>query len=55
MKFDAHENASFQKRHTKNRIDGMVALAMAVGEWMTEEPTPRSRYEDNPELDVIDL
>lgn len=55
MKLDVHENASFQKRHKTNRIDGMVALAMAVGEWMTAKPIRRSRYEDNPEFDVIKL
>ena len=37
----------------KEKVDGMVALVMAIGGAMTEEPAPRSRYEDNPELDVV--
>lgn len=43
---DPYGNAWFSKRHAVNRIDALVALAMAVGAATSAEPPPRSLYED---------
>ena len=52
---DPAANIKINKKKSKEKVDGMVALAMAIGEHMTEEPTPRSRYEDNPEIGIVQL
>lgn len=52
---DPAANIKINKKKSKEKVDGMVALAMAIGESMTVEPVKRSRYEDNPELDTIYL
>jgi phage terminase large subunit-like protein len=52
---DPAANIKINKKKSKEKVDGMVALAMAIGEHMTHEPQPRSRYEDDPEIDVINL
>ena len=50
---DPAANIKINKKKSKEKVDGIVALTMAIGESMTREPVPRSRYEDNPELDVV--
>ena len=35
VKMDEAMNIKFNKARSQDKIDGMVALAMAVGEWMT--------------------
>jgi len=50
---DPAANIKINKKKSKEKVDGMVALCMSIGEHMTNEPVPRSRYEDNPELDTV--
>lgn len=45
IKLDANGNRKFDKAASTEKIDGMVALAMAVGGWMTEEVIGPSVYE----------
>ena len=53
IKEDPAGNIKITKKDSKEKVDGMVALTMAIGEAMTAAPAPRSRYEDNPELDAV--
>ena len=48
IKLDEAFNIKFNKARSQDKIDGMVALAMAVGEWMTcnREGDGSSVYED---------
>ena len=43
------------KTKSKEKIDGVAALIDALVAWGGREPEFRSRYEDNPELDVINI
>lgn len=52
---DPAANIKITKKKSKEKVDGMVALCMAIFESMTTEPEFKSRYETNPELDSIDL
>lgn len=52
---DPAQNIKINRKKSKEKVDGMIALVMAIGGSMTVEPPPRSRYEDNPELDTISL
>lgn len=52
---DPAANIKINKKKSREKVDGMVALVMAIGGSMTSEPEKRSRYEDDPELDVIQL
>lgn len=52
---DAAGNIKMSKKKSREKIDGMVALAMAIASWGGAEPEFRSRYEDNPEIDTIQL
>jgi len=52
---DPAGNIKLNRKRSKEKIDGMVSLVMAIGGAMSHEPTPRSRYEDNPEIDVVNI
>jgi phage terminase large subunit-like protein len=52
---DPAANIKINKKKSREKVDGIVALVMAIGESMTVEPVKRSRYEDNPEFDTIQL
>ena len=52
---DAAGNIKMSKKKSREKIDGMVALAMAIHTWGGQEPEFRSRYEDDPEIDSIML
>ena len=46
IKMDPAGNIKMDKGKSQEKIDGMVALAMAVGEWMThDKPAGPSKYE----------
>lgn len=46
LKKDPAGNIKMDKAKSQEKIDGMVALAMAIGEWMTgEKPAGPSKYE----------
>ena len=48
---DPADNIKINKKKSREKVDGIVALVMAIGESMTAEPEKRSRYEDNPEIE----
>ncbi len=53
---DAAGNIKMSKKKSREKIDGMVALAMAISAWGGAEPEFRSRYEDEgAELDSINM
>ena len=52
---DAAANIKINKTKSREMVDGVQALAMAIGTSMTAEPEQRSRYEDNPEIETIEL
>lgn len=53
IKMDPAGNIKMDKAKSQEKIDGMVALAMAVGEWMTgEKPKGPSKYESE-ELVIV--
>lgn len=53
---DAAGNIKMSKKRSREKIDGMVALAMAISSWGGQEPEFRSRYEDpDAELESINL
>jgi phage terminase large subunit-like protein len=46
LKMDPAGNVKMDKGRSQEKIDGMVALAMAIGEWMTNsDPGGSSKYE----------
>jgi phage terminase large subunit-like protein len=47
IKTDPAGNVKMDKGKSQERIDGMVALAMAVGEWMTGVKVGPSKYESD--------
>ena len=55
LRIDPAANIKIDKKTSREKVDGMVALCMAIGETMTAEPEPRSRYEDDQELTVIQI
>jgi phage terminase large subunit-like protein len=46
MKLDPSGNIKMDKAKSKEKIDGMVALAMAIGSYMSREEDGESNYED---------
>ncbi len=53
---DAAGNIKMSKKKSREKIDGMVALAMAISSWGGQEPEFRSRYEDEgTELESINM
>ena len=53
---DAAGNIKMSKKKSREKIDGMVALAMTISAWGGQEPEFRSRYEDeDAEIDSIML
>ena len=56
LESDAAGNIKMNKKRSREKIDGMVSLAMAISAWGGTEPVFRSRYEDEgTELDSIAL
>ncbi len=51
--FDSNGNFKMDKKKSKEKIDGMVALAMAIGQWMTYKE--KDTEVANPNSDVIIL
>jgi len=52
---DPADNVKVTKKKSREKVDGVVALIMALGQWMTMRDEPRSRYEDDPEIESIFL
>jgi len=52
---DSQENIKINKKKSKEKVDGMVSLAIAIAAEIQSEPAPRSRYEDNPEIDMVNI
>ncbi|MBA7686476.1 hypothetical protein ES703_94923 [subsurface metagenome] len=52
---DPAANIKVNKKKSKEKVDGIIALVMAIGESMTVEPEQRSRYEDDPEIETIEI
>jgi len=53
VKMDPAGNIKMDKAKSREKIDGMVSLAMAIGEWMSgEKPKGPSKYESE-ELTVV--
>ena len=50
---DTNGNIKIDKRSSKEKVDGMVALAMAIGQWMTYKHKFHEAY--SPESDIIVL
>jgi phage terminase large subunit-like protein len=51
--FDSNGNFRIDKKKSKDKIDGMVATAMAIGQWMTYQHTFTEAY--SPDSDVVIL
>jgi phage terminase large subunit-like protein len=47
LKIDPAGNVKMDKGRSQEKIDGMVALAMAIGEWMTGVKVGPSKYESD--------
>ncbi len=45
-KVDAKDNIYPRKQNVKNKIDGVVALIMAIGRSMAHEETDKNSYEE---------
>lgn len=50
---DTNGNIKLDKSKSKDKIDGMVALAMAIGQWMTYKHKYQEAY--SPDVDIIVL
>lgn len=50
---DSNGNIKIDKAKSKEKVDGMVALAMAIGQWMTYKHQYQDAY--SPDLDIIVL
>lgn len=48
---DTNGNIKIDKAKSKEKVDGMVALAMAIGQWMTYKHQYQDAY--SPEIDII--
>ncbi len=55
LETDPAANIKINRKKAREKVDGVVALVMAIGESMTAEPVPRSRYEDDPEITMVQL
>lgn len=51
VKFDHNDNVKFDKQKSKDKIDGMVALAMAIGQWLDYKHEVSEIY--SPNLDIV--
>jgi len=47
LRIDPAGNIKMDKGKSQEKIDGMVALAMAIGEWMTGDKAGPSKYEED--------
>ena len=47
LRIDPAGNIKMDKGKSQEKIDGMVSLAMAIGEWMTGEKAGPSKYEED--------
>ena len=50
---DTNGNIKIDKQKSKEKVDGMVALGMAIGQWMTYKHKYQEAY--SPEVDIIRL
>lgn len=50
---DTNGNIKIDKQKSNEKVDGMVALAMAVGQWMTYKHQYQEAY--SPDLDIITI
>ena len=49
---DANDNIKIVKHKSTDKVDGMIALVMAIGEWEAAKMTPKSKYDD-PDYELI--
>jgi phage terminase large subunit-like protein len=43
---DANDNIKIVKHKSTDKVDGVVALVMAIGEWEAAKMIPKSKYDD---------
>lgn len=53
IKYDANGNFKMDKEKSKEKIDGMVALAMAIGQWLTYKHEVSEIFSPNIDIVVI--
>ena len=46
LQTDPADNIKINKKRSSEKVDGMVALVMAIGEWMTDENEGESIYNE---------
>ena len=50
---DANDNIKIVKHKSQDKVDGVVALVMAIGEWEVAKMTPKGSKYDDPNYELI--